>query len=84
MPPAHNRKTAGSNPALSTYSRGINMMIKCMKCKTVLIMKKTLMGFRTCNCCNLMVDNTINDVFASEWKFIAVKKDNNYEWRNII
>ena len=60
------------------------MMIKCFKCDTVLIFKLTLMGHRTCKCFNLMVDNTLDEVFANEWKFIAIKKDKQKIWRKLI
>lgn len=60
------------------------MMIKCFKCDTVLILKESLMGYRICKCCNLQVDNTINEVHATEWSFVAIKKDEKQKWRKII
>jgi len=59
-------------------------MIKCFKCDTVLILKETLRGYRICKCCNLQVDNNMNQIYATEWKLIAIKKDNKQLWRNII
>ena len=31
-----------------------------------------------------MVDNTLDEVFANEWKFIAIKKDKQKIWRKLI
>tara|TARA_R110002020_G_scaffold42218_1_gene124004 strand:- start:6588 stop:6797 length:210 start_codon:yes stop_codon:yes gene_type:complete len=64
---------------------GRNMMIKCFKCDTVLILTKSLWGYKMCECGNLHVDNTINETYADEWRYIAIKKDIKQEiWRNII
>jgi len=59
-------------------------MIKCFKCDTVLLLKKSLYGTRVCKCGNLQVDNTINELYSTEWRFIAIKKDKKQIWRNII
>ena len=60
------------------------MMMKCMKCDTVLMFKITLFGYRMCKCGNLEVDNTDSRAYAEEWEFVATKTDEQKIWRKII
>ncbi|MGI9312174.1 MAG: hypothetical protein ACR2O9_01380 [Alphaproteobacteria bacterium] len=66
------------------YSRDDKMMMKCIKCDTVLMFKETLYGYRMCKCGNLQVDNTDSKAYASQWEFVATKKDEQKKWRKII
>jgi len=60
------------------------MMMKCMKCDTVLMFKITLFGYRMCKCGNLEIDNTISEAWAQQWEFIAAKTNEQKFWRKII
>ena len=60
------------------------MMVKCMKCDTVLMFKITLYGYRICKCGNLEIDNSIGEAYAREWEFVSTKKDKQKIWRKII